>query len=57
MHMDTENCSEGGYQYSSVLATKVDGVRMPWIGYNRKQSAMYIKRKRKAQYLKHKALS
>lgn len=55
MHMDTENCSEGGYQYSSVLATKVNGVRITWIGYNRKRAAMYMIRKRKAEDLKQKA--
>ena len=56
MHMDTENCSEGGYQYSSVLATKVNGVRMTWIGYNRKRAALYMIRKRKAEDLKQKSL-
>ena len=57
MHMDTKNCSEGGYQYYIVLTTKVGGVRMTWIGYNRKRAAMYIKRKRKVQNFKQKALS
>ena len=52
MHMDTENCSEGGFQYSSVLAKKVNDVRMTWIGYNRKRAAMYMNRKRKAEDLK-----
>lgn len=36
--METENCKEGGYPYSSVTSTKVDSARITWIGYNRKQS-------------------
>ena len=56
MHMDTEFFSEEDYQYSSVLATKVNGVRITWIGYNRKRAAMYMNRKRKAEDLKQKSL-
>ena len=35
-NLDTENCSEEGYNYSSVLSTKVNRTRVSWIGYNRK---------------------
>ena len=36
MHFDTENCNKQGYQYSSVLSTNINGVRVSWIGYTRK---------------------
>ena len=52
MHFDTENCSKEGYQYSSVLSTKVNGIRVSWIGYTRKEAGRFIERKRKALWNK-----
>ena len=48
MHFDTENCNKQGYQYSSVLSTKINGIRVSWIGYTRKRAGSYMERKRKA---------
>ena len=48
MHFDTENCNKQGYQYSSVLSTKINGIRVSWIGYTRKRAGNYMERKRKA---------
>ena len=47
-HIDIENCAELGYNYSSVLSTKINGTRVSWIGYNRKRAHMYMVRKREA---------
>ena len=48
-HLDIENCAEFGYNYSSVLSTKINGTRVSWIGYNRKRAYMYMVRKRDAE--------
>ena len=48
MHFDTENCNKQGYQYSNVLSTKINGVRVSLIGYTRKRAGNYMERKRKA---------
>ena len=54
LHLDTENCDKNGYQYSTVLSTIIDGVRVAWIGYTRKQAGKYMERKRKAMRRKYK---
>ena len=51
-HLDTENCSAEGYNYSSVLSTKVHGTRVSWIGYNRKRAYNYMLIMAKAQEAK-----
>ena len=48
MHFDTENCNKQGYQYSSVLSTKINDVRVSWISYTRKRAGNYMERKRQA---------
>ena len=48
-HIDSENCAELGYNYSSVLSIKINGTRVSWIGYNRKRAHTYMVRKRQAQ--------
>ena len=52
MHFDTENCSKEGYQYSSVLLTKDNSIRVSWIGYTRKEAGRFMERKRKALWNK-----
>ena len=52
MHFDTENCDKNGYQYSSVLSTKINGIRVSWIGYTRKRAGKYMERKRRAMWKK-----
>ena len=51
-HLDTENCSEEGYNSSSVLSTKVNKTRVSWIGYNRKRAYNYMLRMAKSQEAK-----
>ena len=50
MHLDTENCAKNGYQYSTVLCTIIDGIRVAWIGFTRERAGKYIERKRKAMW-------
>ena len=52
MHLDAENCDKNGYQYSTVLSTIIQGVRVAWICYTRKRAGKYMERKRKALWQK-----
>ena len=44
IHMDVENCSQEGYNYSCILSLNVNGIRCAWIGYFRKRAYNYMLR-------------
>ena len=44
IHMDVENCSQEGYNYSCILSLNVNGIRCAWIGFFCKRAYNYMLR-------------